>query len=213
MRRHLGLLGERLPLCSWIDWPPSAVKSKSRLAILNYNYDDTFEEYLTRHRVRFRIVWERSRRGDQRARPVYHVHGYLKRGGGPTTPLMLAEEEYHEETSAPFSWANLVQTTLLSSTTCLFIGNSLTDPNLRRLLRLSFKASNGPHYAFLPAGDGSETTEMYNALFDGDLYRVGLRTIRYPLRPDPASAHGRLAELIDVLRLSLTDKHALWTNS
>jgi SIR2-like domain len=34
----------------------------------------------------------------------------------------------------PYSWANLVQMSLLLSQSCLFVGVSLTDPNIRRLL-------------------------------------------------------------------------------
>ena len=47
---------------------------------------------------------------------------------------MLSEEEYHTLYSNPYSWANLVQISLLTTHSCLFVGMSLTDPNIRRLL-------------------------------------------------------------------------------
>ena len=44
------------------------------------------------------------------------------------------EEEYHALYSNPYSWANLVQLSLLTTHSCLFVGVSLKDPNIRRLL-------------------------------------------------------------------------------
>jgi SIR2-like domain len=48
--------------------------------------------------------------------------------------LVLSEEDYHQLYSNPYSWANLIQLSLLMTYTCLFVGVSLTDPNIRRPL-------------------------------------------------------------------------------
>ena len=47
---------------------------------------------------------------------------------------MFSEEEYHRQYAEPFRWSNLIQTSLLGSLDGLFVGLSLEDPNIRRLL-------------------------------------------------------------------------------
>lgn len=53
-------------------------------------------------------------------------------------------------------WANVVQLNALYTTTCFFVGFSMTDPNQRRLLDLarnvdlgSIEVGNAQHYIFL----------------------------------------------------------------
>ena len=50
------------------------------------------------------------------------------------TQIVLSEEDYHSLYGNPYSWANLVQLSLLLSHTGLFVGVSLTDPSIRRVL-------------------------------------------------------------------------------
>lgn len=119
-------------------------------SIINYNYDDVFEGYLNLHNVAYSVIWDCTQKPKRKTLPIYHTHGYLRRKGGPNIRLILAESEYHEELAAPYSWGNLIQTAKLTSTTCLFVGTSLTDPNLRRLLRSTSMVRSRPHYAFLP---------------------------------------------------------------
>ena len=83
-----------------------------RQAVVSYNYDSVFEDFLSAHSVRYKVLYD-----SQQARPgflpIYHVYGYLKRGGGPkTTKIVLAEDEYHQQLDLPYSWANLLQSSL-----------------------------------------------------------------------------------------------------
>ena len=49
--------------------------------------------------------------------------------------VVLSEEDYHQLYSNPYSWANLVQVSLLMTYSCLFVGVSLAAyRNIRRLL-------------------------------------------------------------------------------
>lgn len=65
--------------------------------------------------------------------------------------VVLAEEQYHEMFNDPYSWPNLIQLNHMMYKTCLFVGQSMSDPNLRRLLELTAKLSQRPtHYSILP---------------------------------------------------------------
>lgn len=150
-------------------------------AIINYNYDDVFERYLSLHNVRHSVIWDGRRMPKREYLPIYHTHGYLRRKGGPNARLILAESEYHEEIAAPYSWGNLIQTAMLTNSTCVFVGTSITDPNLRRLLRSTSIIRSSSHYAFLPGGETSPAVEMRDALFDRDLDNLRVAVIRYPL--------------------------------
>ena len=83
--------------------------------------------------------------------------------------LVFSEEGYHKLLSDSFSWSNIVQLNSLRESTCLLIGLSLTDPNLRRLLDTAAQKtrSSGPrHYVFLKrlAGDSLGFHEGDSAL-------------------------------------------------
>jgi SIR2-like domain len=173
--------------------------SKDVRAVVNYNYDDTLEDYLKQRDVPHSVVPEPNVRVAPGNLPIYHIHGYLKRGGGPKTPLVLAENEYHDDSSSPYSWANLVQTSLLTTSTCLFLGMSLSDPNLRRLLHLLGPARQFWHYALLPADHETVELRMANALYDKDLQLLGIRSIRYPVLNELGREHSRLCSLVDQL--------------
>lgn len=75
--------------------------------------------------------------------PIYHVHGRLPKVSGPDAPskLVFSEESYFALQSDHYSWANFEQLKLLRETTCLLLGLSGTDPNLRSLLDIDFRQS------------------------------------------------------------------------
>ena len=72
---------------------------------------------------------------------MYHVHGYLPRTGRipDSMELVFSEDAYHNQFIDPFSWSNLILLNKLTQNTCLFIGVSLTDPNMRRLLDVAWR--------------------------------------------------------------------------
>lgn len=107
--------------------------------ICTYNFDDLLEETLTVHGLPF----ESLEPGDKlnstfEGTIVFHPHGILSASMTPgecaAQRLVLSEEDYHQLYSNPYSWANLVQLWLLMTYSCLFVGVSLRDPNIRRML-------------------------------------------------------------------------------
>lgn len=124
-------------------------------AVVTYNFDDLMERALESIPVAHRSIF---REGDLAGRdelPVFHVHGFLPRDRSQYTGLdkgtiVFSEEGYHELFQDPYHWSNLVQLSLLREHTCVMVGLSLTDPNLRRLLEIAARRNTGQHhYAFL----------------------------------------------------------------
>lgn len=116
-------------------------------SIITYNYDDILEMSLSdlnlgTHR-RYKPIYSSSIKHEDDEIPVYHVHGYLPRMSHLCSDdIILSEDVYHQQYNDPINWSNFIQISKFSTNTCLFIGISLTDPNLRRLLDISKKLRN-----------------------------------------------------------------------
>ncbi|WP_441241705.1 TIR domain-containing protein [Tardiphaga sp. 768_D3_N2_1] len=109
-------------------------------SIITFNFDCLIEEALEKNVVANKPIFSESIRHDGNELPIYHVHGYLPRTGLiPQTELVFSEDAYHSQFIEAFSWSNLIQLTKLTQNTCLFIGISLTDPNMRRLLDVAWR--------------------------------------------------------------------------
>lgn len=124
--------------------------------IVTYNFDDLLEEQLRRDGVTCVPVYaEEAPDLDETALPVYHVHGFLPRDSSlyparGESDIVFSEEEFQRLFLDPYCWSNLTQLQLLRESTCLFVGQSMTDPNLRRLLGIAARSAGHPrHYAIL----------------------------------------------------------------
>ncbi len=116
-------------------------------AIVNYNYDDIVEERLRRESVHCLTVLSGKIKLTLGRLPCYHVHGvlpvreYFSHAGQAedieTGNFVFSEDEYHTEYGDPYRWSNLTQIGLLSRQKGLFIGLSMQDPNLRRLIEVT----------------------------------------------------------------------------
>ncbi len=182
-------------------------------AVVNFNFDSILEERLGEAGLRYTVVCDPDVRPKPDSLPVLHPHGYLKRGGGPKTRLVLGEEDYFETAHIPYGWPDIAIVAYLSTVPCLFIGHSMTDPNVRRLLRLSSTMAPHWHFAFLPGRFGDAEDRMAETLFDADLARLRVRVIRYRLsskQGDDSDDHSRLPELLNVLLAATDDPDAWW---
>jgi len=150
-----------------------------------YNYDDllarAYDEEGTDHLALLpgcRIPLESPRR------LVFYPHGYLPEPGrgsvDATDAIVLSEDDYFELYRQPYGWANLVQLTLLLNYTALFVGCSLLDPNVRRLLDIVVASRpDHRHYAifreekdrpaaqWLQAREGIATRSVQRRLLGG----------------------------------------------
>lgn len=136
-------------------------KSENVEKIISYNYDDLIETEIEaqkkgKDKKQFIPVYNETMDLSVGTVPIYHVHGFIPRDNESPGVPVLSEMEYHKLYSRMHHWANVVQLNALYTTTCFFIGFSMTDPNQRRLLDLarnidlgSINAGKAQHYIFL----------------------------------------------------------------
>ncbi|MDR3710048.1 MAG: TIR domain-containing protein [Capsulimonadaceae bacterium] len=141
---------------------------KSLSSIVTFNFDDLVEQNLGRNRIRYRSIYREGQRTVSSELPIYHVHGFLPREGAldETQDLVFSSDAYHTQFIDPFSWSNLTQLNHLSQNTCLFVGLSMTDPNLRRLLDVSMRKNPEKtlnHFVFRKRYDVDECAQAIAA--------------------------------------------------
>lgn len=170
-------------------------------SIITYNYDDLIEQQLANIRVPSCSVFD-TREPDARF-PVYHVHGILDQANLKSSGIVLSEDEYHEQYRRSFMWSNVEQLHALQNNNCFFIGLSMTDPNLRRLLDFTKSEANDNNqrdahcFAFLKKGDVANKVKGNKEQFlDNQRYileNLGVRVIWY-------NDHKELPRLLDSLQ-------------
>lgn len=121
--------------------------------VVTYNFDDLLERALKKQKVAINIISTENDITEPGKLTVAHVHGYMPKNfkdNDPDVELIFSEEDYHRVYRDAYCWSNLTQLNYLRERTCLFIGCSLTDPNLRRLLDVARRNDEKPrHFAFL----------------------------------------------------------------
>ena len=181
-------------------------------SVINYNYDDLFEKCLVRIGVQHKPIYVEPFFQKPTLLPIYHPHGFLPLGGGPAeNHFVLAEADYHQHIAEPHSWSNLVQLHTFERYSCLFVGASMVDPAMRRMLRLAQTTHNNLHFAFLPVTTPqTDRNMMFDALFDRDAFGFGVSVIRYDASEKDGIHHKRLGELLELLPQCAADESLLW---
>lgn len=126
---------------------------KSLNSVVTFNFDDLIEHNLEENKITYKSIYKEGQRASPTEIPIYHVHGFLprKKKLAEANDIVFSEDAYHSQFIEPFSWSNLVQLSNLNQNTCLFVGLSMTDPNLRRLLDVSMRKNPNKdmrHYIF-----------------------------------------------------------------
>jgi hypothetical protein len=136
-------------------------------AILTTNYDNLVEgAFGTKYgRSLLKPVAREEARETmpgKRVIPVYHMHGYVSYVDDPRAPdgvkaseLVIAEEDYYRTYYNLLGFSNIVATSVLRQFPALFIGSSMADRNLRRMLYHLRRERIHPstvheHFAILP---------------------------------------------------------------
>lgn len=108
-------------------------------SIVSFNFDDLLENELSRRGLSFVVIDKAGTPINPEKVALYHPHGFLPRNDNERQKrnIVFSEDDYHEQFGNNFGWPTLCQLHRLSTTTCLLVGLSLADPNLRRLLDAS----------------------------------------------------------------------------
>lgn len=154
-------------------------------SVITYNYDRLIEEYLKKIGEKCISIYKNNR-DERQSFPIYHVHGVIFRDNleQQKEEIILSEKDYHEVYSKVFDWSNVEQLHALTRCTCFFIGLSMKDPNLRRLLEIAKKESGNSvrHYVFLERKNnckGKEKREKDYQTREDILADLGLNVIWY----------------------------------
>ena len=177
-------------------------------SVITYNYDDLIEQELDRINVDNYPVYDNNE--PETSLPVCHVHGLLSQHKALSSTIVLSEKEYHEIYSSSFNWSNIEQLHALQRTNCFFIGLSMTDPNLRRLLDIAqgegSKKGNIHHFAFIDkdnigsAFDRNSERDEYCKRHEEVLKELGVGIIWYDRHENLPKELSKL--MIDPLALS-----------
>lgn len=175
-------------------------------AIINYNYDDLLEENLKHQNVRCTTVLSGSQRVPDGSLPSYHVHGLIgvrdfvdyqnslriKRSSRTKAMsakgnFVFSEDEYHSEYSDPYKWSNMTQISHLGRFIGLFVGLSMQDPNLRRLIDVTHKQyPENYNFAILPrpvslksSKDSKQTVlrNMFEEVESNSFSKIGVQVL------------------------------------
>jgi hypothetical protein len=130
-----------------IEASEKAPGGRSIPSVVSLNFDDLLETELALRNIRCEPVFGGRRRNGSLL-PVVHVHGYLPRGGSPPdSDLIFTEDDYHRFALQSIHWAQVELLSLLRNGTGLFVGLSMSDTNLRRLLDATAERGTIRHFA------------------------------------------------------------------
>ncbi len=124
-------------------------KSNSRSGIdsvVTFNFDDLLERELQRRKVKVHQITSGDRPRASGLR-VIHAHGCVPLDGPIfRKDIIFTEPDYHRLTESVFHWSLSDIVDLLRKKTVLFVGLSMSDPSLRRLLDASRNTNIPPHW-------------------------------------------------------------------
>lgn len=122
--------------------------------VLTYNYDNYLEDYLAQRGISSNSLFDANCTLNSNV-SIYHVHGFLPQVSVKShlqtrhkKSIYLTEEDYNSLYNNPYCWQISSQLSFFRENVCLFVGCSLVDPNIRRLLEMT-KKENRTHYAIL----------------------------------------------------------------
>jgi hypothetical protein len=114
--------------------------------IVTFNFDDLLEQELKQRDVRHTPVTGSKRQHGAGLR-VLHAHGYVPQQGPLSRQdIVFTEPDYHALTESLFHWSLSEIVERLRKSTVLFVGLSMSDPSLRRLLDVSVNSDIPPHF-------------------------------------------------------------------
>jgi hypothetical protein len=146
MYAHYRKPGQRTALDAICDLIEKCDETCGVDSVITFNFDDLLETELQRRNVVVQTITssDRQRGGGLR---VIHAHGYVPRYGPISRKdIVFTEPDYHRLTESVFHWSLSEIVDRLRKNTVLFVGLSMSDPSLRRLLDASRNSEIPPHW-------------------------------------------------------------------
>lgn len=163
----------------------SDISSKGNIeSIISYNFDFLIENEFKAKNIPYKPIYAGNEPISKNCIPIVHVHGLVfpKQETHDESNLILCEEEYHKLYQESYNWSTVEQLHALHYNTCFFIGLSMSDPNLRRLLDTAYnlETSSPQHYAFLQNKTSSDLFSNKNRHIVEDMMtHLGVNVIWY----------------------------------
>lgn len=170
--------------------------------ICTFNFDDLIEEALQTEGKRSTGFGSAliSKHDDIY---VYHPHGILPRFYQNTeiesSHIVFSEDDYHGLYSDPYSWANVIQLHLLTVYSVLFIGLSMQDPNLRRLIDIArTRGMRNQHFAVFRdptkgvSGEESNEQKLVRQMIEMDMKSLAVT-------PWFVDSYDKLGEILEAI--------------
>lgn len=161
------------------------VKCDNVESVITLNYDDLVEQGLTAANVPHSSVYD-SHMPEVGKKPVYHIHGILSQDRIQEDGIVFTEDSYHTLYKNAYNWRNVELMHALMRNTCFFIGLSMTDPNIRRMLEFIMSEGDEPirHFVFMQRPlhgriIAEETRQDFISRQERILASLGVRTIWY----------------------------------
>lgn len=131
---------------------------KGLAGVVTYNFDDLLEQVLEKQDIDYHIIQNKDKKPVNDKLNIYHVHGYLsQKKNQEWSELIFSEEDYHRVYGDAYCWSNMAQVKAFQDNVCLFVGSSMTDPNVRRLLDEAMRHPDETrHFAILKRKDYHE---------------------------------------------------------
>ena len=151
--------------------------------VVNFNFDSLFEEYLSEQQVKRFVVWSPEVPA-QRSSLAGSSSSWLPQAWGWPSDTAGARREanYFEYSRTPYAWPDAVLVGYLCRSTCVFVGHSMTDPNVRRLLRVSSTVSAHRHFALLPRVTSATDSHRMLRHFSGPSVLTTMRLLLLAFR-------------------------------
>jgi hypothetical protein len=150
VNQHNGTMRAVASLCA-IKAGGRIIPNQRIAALVNFNLDSVLRSY-SRAKYRewlFRTVESAKISASRNRIPIYHMHGlvpfYTTKSEETSAPeqLVMTEQQYFDFFNRPNSVFNYTFLYLLREYNCLFIGMSMRDDNIRRLLHYSTSERRG----------------------------------------------------------------------
>lgn len=134
--------------------------------IVSFNFDDVLERALTQAGLVHTSIVSGRDLARIEGLPIYHPHGFLPRSGKGSETIVFAESQYHSQYMASHTWTNVVVQRLLLESTCLFVGTSLSDPNLRRMIDLAHRENDAAQHFYVAVSPRPSESQYQPAVLE-----------------------------------------------